>query len=109
MHAEVQIGDSRVHLNDEFPGMGATSPLALNGTPVTLHLWCEDVDAAFDQAVRAGAQVMMPLADQFWGDRYGILIDPFGHRWSLASHVKDLTPEQMRQAAAEAFACMGEH
>lgn len=103
MHAELQIGDARIFLNDEYPEMGATSPQALNGTPVTLHLYVADADGLFAQAVEAGAQVMMPMADQFWGDRYGIVNDPFGHRWSIASHIKDLSPEQMRQAAAAAF------
>jgi PhnB protein len=103
MHAELQIGDSRVFLNDEFPTMGAISPQALNGTPVTLHLQVEDVDGLFKQAVAAGAQVIMPVADQFWGDRYGQVADPFGHRWSMASHIRDLTPEQLKEAAAAAF------
>ena len=108
-HAEVQIGDSRVYLNDEFPEMGACAPPSLNGTPVTLHLWVEDVDAVFNQAVQAGAQVVMPLADQFWGDRYGIVQDPFGHRWSLASHIRDLTPEQIAAAGAAAMGAKKEH
>jgi PhnB protein len=103
MHAELQIGDSRVFLNDEFPAMGAVSPQALNGTPVTLHLQVEDVDGLFNQAVAAGAQVIMPVADQFWGDRYGQVADPFGHRWSMASHIRDLTPDQLKEAAAAAF------
>jgi uncharacterized glyoxalase superfamily protein PhnB len=103
MHAEIQIGDSRIFLNDEFPEMGASSPLALKGTPVTMHLFVEDCDGLFDKAVKAGATVAMPLADQFWGDRYGLLVDPFGHRWAIASHVKDMTPEQMRAAAQEAM------
>jgi PhnB protein len=107
MHAEIQIGDSHVFLNDEYPDMGSVSPLALKGTPVTIHLYVEDVDRVFQQAVQAGAKVAMPLADQFWGDRYGIVIDPYGHRWSLASHVKDMTPQEMQKAAAEAFAQMG--
>jgi PhnB protein len=103
MHAEIQIGDSRIFLNDEFPEMGAPSPLALKGTPVTLHLYVEDCDDVFDKAVKAGATVAMPLANQFWGDRYGLLVDPFGHRWSVASHLKDMTPEEMRAAAEEAM------
>jgi len=109
MHAALQIGDSRLFLNDEFPGMGVTSPLAMGGTPVTIHLYVEDVDAVFGQAVQAGAQVVMPLADQFWGDRYGMVIDPFGHRWSIASQVQELTPEQLRKAAAAAFDNIGCH
>lgn len=107
IHAEIQIGDSYVFLNDEFPGMGAVSPQGLNGTPVTVHLYVEDADRVFQQAVQAGAKVAMPLADQFWGDRDGIVIDPFGHRWSIASHVKDMTPQEMQKAAAEALAKMG--
>jgi uncharacterized glyoxalase superfamily protein PhnB len=107
MHAEIQIGDSRIFLNDEFPEMGSRSPLALNGTPVTIHLQVEDVDALYQQATKAGAKVVMPLADQFWGDRYGIVTDPFGHQWSLGAHVKDLTPEEMQKAAQAAFASMG--
>jgi uncharacterized glyoxalase superfamily protein PhnB len=103
MHAEIQIGDSRIFLNDEFPEMGALSALALKGSPVTMHLYVEDCDALFDKAVKAGATVVMPLADQFWGDRYGLLVDPYGQRWSIASHLKDMTPEQMRTAAEEAM------
>src|SRR5262249_54016191 len=102
MHAEIQIGDSRVFLNDEFPEMGAHSPLGLNGTPVCIHLYVEDAHALFQQAVKAGAQILMPLADQFWGDRYGIVTDPFGHRWSIGSHIKDVTPDEMAEAAAAA-------
>jgi uncharacterized glyoxalase superfamily protein PhnB len=107
MHAELQIGDSRLFLNDEFPGMGATSPLGLKGTPVTIHLYVEDADKLFQQAVSAGAKVAMPLADQFWGDRYGIVVDPSGHQWSIGSHIRDVTPEEMAKAAAAAFAGHG--
>ncbi len=102
MHAELQIGDSRVFLNDEFPDMGAISPLGYKGTPVTLHLFVEDADKQFNQAVDAGAQVVMPLADQFWGDRYGIVKDPYGHQWSIGSHMEDLTPQQMRERMGKA-------
>lgn len=109
MHAEIQIGDSRIFLNDEFPTMGAVGPQALNGTPVTLHLYVEDADKLFQQAVQYGAKVGMPICDQFWGDRYGIVIDPFGHRWSIASHIKDMMPEEIQKAAAAAFACMGKN
>ena len=107
MHAEIQIGDSRIFLNDEFPDMGALSPLSHKGTAVTLHLYVEDADRLFQQAVQAGAKVAMPIMDQFWGDRYGIVTDPYGHRWSIASHIKDMTPQEMQKAAAEAFAQMG--
>ena len=103
MHAEVKIGDSTIFLNDEFPEMGALSPIDLKTSPVTLHLFVEDADKQFAQAISAGATVVMPLADQFWGDRYGIVRDPSGHLWSIAHHVEDLTPEQMREKMAKAF------
>jgi len=103
LHADLQIGDSRVLLNDEFPQMGAVSPLGLNSTPVTIHLYVEDVDSLYQQALGAGAKVVMPLADQFWGDRYGVVEDPSGHRWALASHVRDMSPEQMKAAAEAIF------
>jgi uncharacterized glyoxalase superfamily protein PhnB len=98
MHAELQIGDSRVYLTDEFPEMGARSPLALNGTPVTIHLWVEDVDSSYRRAVDSGARMVMPVADQFWGDRYGIVADPYGHQWSMATHIRDVTPAEMAKA-----------
>jgi uncharacterized glyoxalase superfamily protein PhnB len=107
MHAELQIGDSRIFLNDEFPQMGVKSPLAYQGSPVTLHLYVEDADAQFRQAVAAGAQVAMPLADMFWGDRFGIVQDPFGHKWAIASHLEDLTDEEMHQRGQAAMAAMG--
>ncbi len=103
MHAELKIGDSTVFLNDEFPEMGAFSPLASSSTPVTLHLMVEDADKQFQQALSAGAETVMPLADQFWGDRYGIVKDPSGHQWSIAHHVEDLTPEQMQERMGKAF------
>jgi PhnB protein len=103
MHAEIRIGDSTVFLNDEFPEMGALSPLGANTTPVTLHLFVEDADKQFQQALSAGAEVVMPLADQFWGDRYGIVKDPSGHQWSIAHHVEDLTPQQMQERMGKAF------
>jgi uncharacterized glyoxalase superfamily protein PhnB len=106
MHAELKIGDSQIYLNDEYPGM-SESPQSLKGSPVTIHLWVEDVDRVFQQAVAAGAKAAMPVADQFWGDRYGQVVDPFGHRWSMATHVKDLTNEQKQKAAEAAFAAMG--
>lgn len=102
LHADLKIGDSHVFLVDEFPQMGCCGPESIGGTPVTLHMYVEDVDAAFGKAVATGAQVKMPLADMFWGDRYGVLTDPFGHSWSLATHKKDLTPEQIRQGAQTA-------
>jgi PhnB protein len=102
IHAMIRIGDSTVMLVDEFPEWGGFSPVLLKGTPVTLHLQVADCDAAFQRAVDAGATVKMPLADMFWGDRYGVLQDPFGHNWSVATHMRDLTPEQLRDAAREA-------
>lgn len=99
LHAELKIGDSRIMLADEFPEMGCRGPQGTDGTPVTIHMYVEDVDAAFGKAVAAGAQVRMPLADMFWGDRYGVLTDPFGHSWSLATHKMDLTPEEIRKHA----------
>jgi uncharacterized glyoxalase superfamily protein PhnB len=93
------LGDSRFFVVDEFPD-GAKSPRSLGGTGVTLHLCVEDVDELFDHAVAAGAQVLMPVADQFWGDRYGMLADPFGHRWSVASRIEDLSPKALQARAA---------
>ena len=103
IHACVRIGDSRLFLVDEMPEHGALGPQALKGSPVTIHLQVQDADATFARAVAAGATVTMPLADMFWGDRYGQLTDPFGHRWSIATHVRDLSPEQIRAAAAAAM------
>lgn len=102
MHAELQIGSSRFMLADEMPEMGCKSPAALGGSPVGFYVYVENVDAAWKRAVDAGAKVKMPLADMFWGDRVGALEDPFGHKWSLAQHVKDLTKEEMKEGQ-EAF------
>ena len=96
MHAMLRIGDSALMLVDEFPQMGSLGPKALKGSPVTLHLFVPDVDATMAQAVRAGAKLIMPAENMFWGDRYGQLEDPFGHRWSVATHLQDLTPEQIQ-------------
>jgi uncharacterized glyoxalase superfamily protein PhnB len=85
-------------LVDEAPEWGMLGPKALKGSPVTIHLYVEDADAFAARAVKAGAKVTMPVADAFWGDRYGTLEDPFGHRWSVATHVRDVTPEEMQQA-----------
>lgn len=98
MHAMIRIGDSAVMLVDEFPEMGALSPQSLKGSPVTIHLYVEDVDATVARAVKAGAKVTMPVADQFWGDRYGQLVDPFGHRWSVGTHIRDVSMEEAQQA-----------
>lgn len=98
MHAAIRIGDSMVMLVDEAPEWQALGPKSLNGTPVTIHLYVADVDATMTQAEAAGATITMPAADMFWGDRYGVLEDPFVHRWSVATHTRDLTPEQMQEA-----------
>ncbi len=101
MHAAIRIGDSVLMLMDDFPQWGSLGPKALKGTPITLHLYVPDVDAALKQAVAAGAQLTMPAADMFWGDRYGQVVDPFGHRWSIATHKEDLTPEEIQQNMAK--------
>jgi PhnB protein len=106
IHAQLRIGDSNLMLNDEMPEYGSLSPLSGGSSSVTIHIYTPNVDAAFDRATSAGAKVAMPLMDQFWGDRYGLVTDPFGHRWSLASHVKDLSPEEMKRGMDEAFAKM---
>ena len=106
MHALLRIGDSNLMLNDEMPDMGALAPVSAGGSPVTIHIYTPDVDAAFNRATSAGAQVKMPLMDQFWGDRYGVVTDPSGHQWSLAAHVRDLSPEEMRRGMNEAMAKM---
>jgi PhnB protein len=101
MHAAVKIGDSHVMLVDEMPEWGALGPKALKGSPVTIHLYVDDVDAVVARAVKAGAKVTMPVADQFWGDRYGKLEDPFGHHWSVATHVRDVSMEEAQKAMRE--------
>ena len=98
MHAMIRIGDSAVMLVDENREWGALGPKTLNGSPVTIHLYVEDVDAFAARAVNAGAKVTMPVQDMFWGDRYGKLEDPFGHQWSVGTHVRDVGMEEMRQA-----------
>ncbi len=97
LHAELQIGDALLYLSEEFPEMCNKSPQTLNGSPVTLHLQVEDADAWFDRAVEAGATVIMPLENRFWGDRYGRISDPFGHQWAISTHVEDVPPEEMNQ------------
>ncbi len=96
MHAMVRIGDSPLMLVDENPEWGAIGPKSLKGSPVTIHLYVKDADATVKQAVAAGAKVTMPLSDTFWGDRYGQIEDPFGHHWSVATHLQDLTDAQIR-------------
>jgi uncharacterized glyoxalase superfamily protein PhnB len=98
MHAAVQIGDSVVMLVDAFPEWGSMGPKALKGTPVTLHMYVPDVDATFAQAIAAGAVERLAVTDMFWGDRYGQVVDPFGHVWAIATHIRDMTPEEMMEA-----------
>ena len=102
MHAMVRIGDSPLMLVDEFPEMDCHSPQSLGGTPMTLHLYVENVDAAIARAAEAGARVTLPATDMFWGDRYGRVEDPFGHSWAIATQVKKMTPQEQREAQ-EAF------
>ena len=106
MHAEIKIGDSRLFLGEEMPDWGSKSPLMLGGTGTTIHLYVDNADAVFNQAVAAGAQIKMPLADQFWGDRYGKLLDPYGHEWSVATHLEDVSPAEMRKRQEVAMAQM---
>lgn len=101
MHAMIRIGDSAIMLVDEFPDWGMLGPMSLKGSPVTIHLYVEDVDATVERAVAAGAKITMPVEDMFWGDRYGRVEDPFGHHWSIATHIRDLSLEEI-QAAAKA-------
>ena len=101
MHAEIRIGDSMVMLGDENPEWGMLSPLSTNGTPSSLHVYVDDADAAFARALRAGAKVRQPLEDAFWGDRYGKVTDPFGHEWGIATHVKDMSADEMKRAGEE--------
>jgi uncharacterized glyoxalase superfamily protein PhnB len=98
MHAEIQIGDSRIMLGEESEQWGAKSPLSTNGNHGSLHIYVDDVDAAFARALAAGATVKYPLENAFWGDRYGKVTDPYGHEWGLATRVRELTPEQMQEA-----------
>ena len=104
MHASIRIGDSDIMLVDENREWGALSPTSLNGSAVTIHLYVEDVDAFVAKAEKAGARITMPVADMFWGDRYGTLEDPFGHHWSVATHIRDVSrdelPEAMRNSGA---------
>jgi PhnB protein len=99
-HAEIELGDSVIMLADEFPDMGFRSAKALGGTPVSLLLYVEDVDARFARALAAGATQLRPVEDQFYGDRTGTLVDPFGHVWTFATHVEDVSPEELQRRAA---------
>jgi PhnB protein len=103
MHAEIKIGDSIVMLSDEFPAMGSSSPLTVGGTSASLMIYTKDVDALFNQALAAGAKVTMPLSDMFWGDRYGQVADPFGHKWQLATRKENLTAREMAKRGAAAM------
>jgi PhnB protein len=103
MHAEIRIGDSHVMLGDEMPQMGATAPQTIGGTAGGLLLYVKDVDKAFAQAIAAGATTEMPPTNMFWGDRYCKLADPFGHKWSLATHIEDVSPKEMARRGAEAM------
>lgn len=101
VHAAVQINGATVMLNDDFPEMcsgTSVTPKSLGGTPVTIHLTVNDVDARFQQALDAGATIVMPLSDQFWGDRYGVVADPFGHNWSLGQPVREVSYDEIQQA-----------
>lgn len=104
MHGLMRFGDSMLMLVDAFEEFGAKGPKAFGGSPVTLHVYVEDADEAFQRALDAGCTVAMPLADMFWGDRYGKVRDPFGHEWSIATKIKDMTPEEMEAAQRAAFA-----
>ena len=103
MHAEIKIGDSPIMIASKFPQMGVVSPETLGGSPVSIFLYVEDVDKVAAQAVAAGATTLMPVADQFWGDRYGKVADPFGHRWDIATHKEDVAPEEIGKRAAAAM------
>jgi PhnB protein len=101
MHAELTIGNSFIMMGEEMPQMGMPSPLAIGGSASGIMLYVPNVDALFARAVAAGAKVEQPVADQFWGDRYGKLVDPYGHKWSLATHIEDMTPQEMARRGAE--------
>ena len=102
-HAELEVGDSLVMLADEFPDMGALSPKTIGGSPVTLSVYVEDVDAVFEAALEAGAPSVRPLEDQFYGDGCGQFEDPFGHRWSIATHMEDVPPDEMEKRMKQAM------
>ena len=105
-HAELEIGDSRVMLSDPFPQASTKAPRDLGGTSVSVMMYVEDVDAVVKQAADGGATVLMEVADQFWGDRMGTIQDPFGHTWSIATHVEDPSPEEIAERAKAAMAEM---
>ena len=105
-HAELKLGDSVFMLSDEYPEMKCHSPKTIGGSPVSMYVYVDDVDSVFNKAISAGAKVLDPIKDQFWGDRHGRLEDPFGHLWSIATHKKDLSEEEMKKAAEAAFSQM---
>ena len=104
-HAEIRIGNSRVMLADEFPEMGYRSPQSLGGSPVSILLYVKDVDAMAGKALAAGAKVIRPVQDQFYGDRSGTVLDPFGHFWTIATHIEDVAPEEMQRRMAQMKPC----
>ena len=104
MHAEIQIGGARIMMGEASPEWGFKSPKELGGTPVSVHIYTEDADALFDQAVAAGAEAAMPVTEMFWGDRFGKVMDPYGHMWSVATHVADPTPEEMQAGFEKSLA-----
>ncbi len=106
MHAEIRVGTSRIMLGDEAPSTSCLAPVTLGGPGGSLYVYVPDVDAAFKQAVAAGAKALMPVTDMFYGDRFGQVEDPSGHRWGLATHVEDLAPEEMARRQREFFASM---
>ena len=106
MHAEIKIGDSKIMLNDEFPQMNCLSPQSVGGASSGIFLYVENADATFDKAVSAGAKITMPIMDAFWGDRCGVIEDPFGHKWTISTHARDLSFEEMMKAGAEAMKSM---
>jgi PhnB protein len=107
-HAELQLGDSVIMLADEYPDMGVRGPSAFGGSPVTISVYVEDVDEVFRKALDNGAKTVREVEDQFYGDRSGQFDDPFGHRWSVATHVEDVSPEEMERRATEAMGGLGE-
>jgi uncharacterized glyoxalase superfamily protein PhnB len=108
MHSELKIGNSTIMINDEYPGDAPTkSPKTLNGTSFCIHLYVEDSDAVYHRAVEAGCTVKMPLENQFWGDRYGLVTDPFGHTWGIASHTEDLSADEINERAKRFFSQEG--
>ena len=103
MHAMIQIGNSIIMLADEFPDIGSVGPSTLGGTPFVLHIYTDNADKLYKRAIDSGAISIMPVADMFWGDRYGQIQDPFGHRWAIATHTKDISPKEMEDAAKKFF------